>query len=253
MSKKLVIFLVGVILAGVIAVVVMVRLYGWGKSYPIFNELSNVQNAPEIQWGDVTSGSLARFLHKSRKEGQLQPLTGEMIPVESIQTTGEGLYKQLGIRYIELSNADVRSLKYSEIAKRPYHFVAIYRTKIVDEAYLVLVQEWSNIDGSVEYVPLLLLMQKVIEGDGTTEYFEQTVIHNEQYFFSPIMQYQSEEVCKVALGKADRYCEWYFGSARRSAKYITMMETWTSSGIVPNDIGAYPAMYTRSPVEHATK
>ncbi len=254
MSNKNKVLIICGVLVGVVVLLGLAWYYGIGRNYPIYTNIEKINEYPEIGWNEITSGRLGRFLQKSGKAGMLPKMLEGVVPLAEVGITSDSYFADTKIRFVELANLDVKLGKYTNSNSRPYHFVAFYRTKIGTDKYLILVQEWKNKDRLMSYLPLLLYEEKAINTDGLTKYFREVVMPNDNYFLSPIMQYESKETCKSTVGKVKgvAYCDWYFAS-KRSGIFEGMMREWVDNGVVPQDMSKYPVLFTVSPVGGSTK
>jgi hypothetical protein len=225
---------------------------GWHGSflgnYQIQMDGSKPQNYPLVGWSDVTSGKLQKFLEKEEKFGKLATIPNTVLPVSKFQGSGNGYFQVASIAYIELSDDDVSSGKYVDAAKRPYRFVAFYKTVLNKEPYYLLIQEWRNSDGTVAFIPLLEPVKIATNEKGLTEYYQEVINPETRYYLSPIMGHAERDSCFTLMGKKGTYCDWYFGDKNREDKYWALMADWLKSGKVPSEIIKYPVIFTRSQI-----
>lgn len=250
MKRNILIFFLSVCLVGAGAYLV----YEWVwhgvflGGYQIQADGGKPQNYPFIGWSDVTSGKLQRFLEKENGQGKLPKLPNTVQPVSKFQESGKGYFQVRGIWYVGLADTDIQNGTYIDVVKRPYRFVAFYKTELNKTPYYLLIQEWKNNDGTISFLPLLEPVKIAMNGTEITDYYREVINPSTPYFLSPIMGHADHNSCFTLMGKTGTYCDWYFGDKSRTDKYWEMMNNWVSGGKVPAEIGKYPMIFTRSQI-----
>lgn len=249
--KKL--FLLGFLLICLVAAGAYLG-YGWVTHgsilgyYQIQTDGSRPQNYPFIAWDDVVSGKLQQFLDKQNKAGKLLKLPDTVQPVGKFRGSGNGYFQARHILYPILDDADVQSGIYTDPAKRPYRFVAFFRTELNKEQYYLLIQEWRNSDGTASFLPLLEPVRIAMNGTAMTDYYRSVIDPSAMYFLSPILVHDTRDWCLTVMGEVGAYCNWYFADQGRVDKYQELMNNWVDGGRVPGEVSRYPAIFTRSQI-----
>ena len=247
MVKKIItIFLVLLVVAGMGFLAFFLNSNGWfaTKEFKIVSDGAFPNNYPEIKWSDITTGILARSLQKLDKQNKLPNLPDKIVPVTKFQKSSQSFFILGGISYIELTEDDLKSQIYAEKPKRPYQFVAFFKTSLDSSNYLLLIQKWVNQDKTISFIPVLVPQTLAINSDNTITDYYADILDGSLYFYSPILKYKSQSECTITLQNDNAYCKWYFQNQKAFEKIESL---WTNK--IPKNIGSYPVQITRSQIK----
>lgn len=216
------------------------------NSFQIYSEAGSPSLYPDIAWEDITSGKLLKFLENEDKKGKLLPISSLAEPISAPGRTNPELFNTTGLEFVDLSTNDFVANKYKNADKRPFRFVAFFKTNLGGTAYFVLVQKWLNPDGSTVFLPLIISEALAVNEDSTSAYYNDLIADDTVYFLSPILQIISLDRCKMALPDRKSYCDWYFENPKTSSDFSEIMNEWTKSGNIPAQAGMAPMAITAS-------
>jgi len=217
------------------------------SDYPVKSSPNDPSNFPYVPWIAVTDGQLAYSLEKKLDIGELVYDNTGVVPITKFETTPDDYATKVGISKMELSTEDFGSGIYKNISARPYSNIAYYQTKIGGEAYYLILQMWYNRDGNRTIVPLILPDNKVLKDGVITKYFAMATAPDTLYFLAPIKTYKDKETCIANMGKETGYCRWLYGGLGRYSRYVSVLDKWSKSGVVPMSISRYPTTFSWTP------
>lgn len=233
MYKKIIIYSLVLFLLGI----------GLSYSYLKFGSLykvylgTSINNIPEADWDDVTSGKLGSYLNIYNRLNLFKPSSKYILPIEVYRHPNPFFYENHGFSYVELFLTELQSGIYLDLSKQPFRSFAVYRTKINNEHYYLLIQKWTNKDKSVTFVPAI-----------TSDITDYSSFINNSYdsFPSLIVKIKDKDTCNSIYNSGVEYCNWYFENV---VKYDEIRTEWMTNNILPKEISKFPILLTKSPLK----
>ncbi len=155
------------------------------------------------------------------QEGKLQDSVPDFsfLDLEKDLTSNNDIYSNVS-KYTILNNGQV---------KYPY----VYRTKISNNDYVVLVQQWTSDQSNVRFL-LYVFPLKAAESFGLSEYINSLLKPGNKIV--PIISYSDSDFCLSITNSDNIYCTWYMS---QQAKILNSTQKWKESGIIPINLGNY--------------
>ncbi|GEM_PF-4867638 len=190
-----------------------------------------------VSWGEVTSGSLLDSLYKDEDQGKFTEISDNIVPIQKYRFPNPFFIENHGFGYIELFLAQAQSGIYLDPHRQPYKTVKIYKTKINDESYYLLIQKWINNDKSISFVPIITT--------SLTDYSD-LADNSSKFFPSPIVEIKDIETCLKLKKAGQEYCNWYFDNL---ISYNEIRDKWLTNSIIPTEIAKFPILITKTPLK----
>lgn len=209
------------------------------QDYPIFADVTKPAEFPQVTWEAIVRGRVVRSIKR-----QASPLPESVVPISAYIVSGDGFFEEVGVKFVSPANEVIDKGVYVDPSRRPYRWVAGYKTNIREEIYYVLYSQWQNIDGTTSYIPYIFPDNGVFWLGTIDKKYLDIVASDSQYYLAPVMKFVRKEICIASMGKLVGYCEW-IASESKLAKYEQMLIEWGEGEIIPERIERFPVMYNR--------
>lgn len=208
----------------------------------INSNINNYKSYPTISISDITSGRMNNILTIYTQMRIIPKLPETVKPMTRFVSLSPYVLKD-GWASMELYLWDIQNEIYLNPSVKPYQFVAYFKTKINNEIYYVLVQQWLNSDKSYSFVPYVVNENRFILNGTVNPYYVNLVDSKSRWFPSAVVNIQSDEVCLAILGSGKGYCDWYSENRERNNLNLG---TWPNNTKVPKIISKHPVLLFRS-------
>ena len=232
------------------------------KKFAVYNDYANLSSYPVVLWGDVTNGSLAKYLMRLYEEGRITGFGDNVLPMTVYRQVNPLIYEKRGYGYMELFESQVKEGRYYYGWSRPYRFVAFYKTKIGGADYYLLMQLWQNADKTVRVVPYVVSAEKYAVGGQVNPVYQAMMGGEAGRYPAPVVVIRDKAACEEVYGTGTEYFRWYmrnkprydtaWGRIVRLGPPVITVNAWGTEEEMVAEVGYMSACTQQLPYRHNT-